>query len=205
MNSSFALKSPISYSFTDATNFKGKGTAGCTSSLAPTTHLLLYILTNCTSIYTIGTESTFVKTSAHIILRVSIGKRILPMKTHSRAICLQPSPANTVKRASVDFTAPVIPSSRSPQDTASRTHMAAQAGGRPCMRVGKGEGAVASAGSSGKGSPSRTQKAPDTNRARQRNTTFSGPPLPHPSPQQRHKDSQASEAGGMPLVPPHSA
>ena len=55
--------------------------------------------------------------------------------------------------------------SRSPQDTASRTHMAAQAGGRPCMRVGKGEGAVASAGSSGKGSPSRTQKAPDTNRA----------------------------------------
>lgn len=113
MNSSFALKSPISYSFTDATNFKGKGTAGCTSSLAPTTHLLLYILTNCTSIYTIGTESTFVKTSAHIILRVSIGKRILPMKTHSRAICLQPSPANTVKRASVDFTAPVIPSASS--------------------------------------------------------------------------------------------
>lgn len=113
MNSSFALKSLISYSFTDATNFKGKGTAGCTSSLAPTTHLLLYILTNCTSIYTIGTESTFVKTSAHIILRVSIGKRILPMKTHSRAICLQPSPANTVKRAPVDFTAPVIPSASS--------------------------------------------------------------------------------------------
>lgn len=54
------------------------------------------------------------------------------------------------------------------------THMAAQAGGRPCMRVGKGEGAVASAGSSGKGSPSRTQKAPDTNRARQRNTTSLG-------------------------------
>lgn len=31
------------------------------------------------------------------------------MKTRSRAICLQPSPANTVKRAHVDFTAPVIP------------------------------------------------------------------------------------------------
>ena len=110
MNSSFALKSPISYSFTDAMNFKGKGTAGCTPSLAPTTHLLLYIWTSYTSIYTIGTESTFVKTCAHIILQSLIGKRILQMKSHSRVICLQPSPANTVKWAPVDFTAHAIPS-----------------------------------------------------------------------------------------------
>ena len=52
-----------------------------------------------------------------------------------------------------------------PRDTASRTHTAPQAGGRPCVRVGKRESAVASAGSSGKGSPSRTQRAPDFNRA----------------------------------------
>lgn len=48
-------------------------------------------------------------------------------------------------------------------DAVSWTHTAPQAGGRPCMRVGWGEGAVASAGSSGKGSPSRTEKAPDAN------------------------------------------
>ena len=91
-------------------------------------------------------------------------------------------------------------------DAASRTHTAPQAGGRPRMRVGWGEDAVASAGSSGKGSPSRTEKAPDANRARQeRNLLWAATAAPLSPTKTQQGFPGVRGRAGMPTAPPHSA
>lgn len=118
MNSSFSLKSPIPYSFTNAKNLKKKGTASCTYSfiLVLTTHLELHIQTNWTGIYRVGTERTSVKMSTRIILQ----------RLHlwvSRIICIQASPANTVKHEPVGFIAQSVSLafSRAKQNNNSKT------------------------------------------------------------------------------------